>query len=1342
MHTNRRYQRLRVFGAAIAIAGCVIVPLPAGPVSVVGADVVGPASALAADVSMNFGDVRQTIDGFGASDAWADSAGPAFTDAESDLFFSAQNGIGLSYLRLSIEANGSDSAAISNAQKAAARGARVWAAPWSAPASWKDNGDVSNGGHLCAAAGQGLCTASRYDDWATRLAGFVSMMKSNGVDLYGLSVQNEPDWTAPYGSMLYTDREMVDFVKTLGPRLASMSPRPKLMVGEFANWGNIWSLANAIEADPVASSYTNLYGAHQYFGTSSFQSGHSKPLWQTEMSGFDSFDPGIDNAINVAGWINDALTNGNANAWHYWWLRGLNENNEGLVGHLSDMYAMTKRLFVMGNYSKFVRPGWVRIGTSGYAAGIDTIAFKNAATGEFAVVVTNHGSAATLTMGVSGATVQSQVTPYQTYDDGSGNFTIGTHGNLERRAPIDSIAGGGFTATVPHGVTTFVGVAGATTQVTAPGAFSKVAPASGTAGQSTSLTLSWGAASGATSYEYCIDTTSDNACSAWTSTGTATSAFVSGLSSGTAYYWHVRASNSGGTTYANGSSTTFWGFSTQAAVTAPGTFGKSAPPNGSVGQATSLTVSWGAASGATSYQYCIDTTSDNACSAWTSTGTATSAFVSGLSSGAVYYWHVRASNSGGTTYANGGSAAFWSFTTQGGGAPLVTTNPATGITRTTATLNGTVNPNGVSTEAWFEYGTTTAYGAYVWATPSLGLETSAVAVSATLTNLTCGATYHFRLVGYSAVGTARGSDSSFVACGGGTASQRGVRGDVDGDGKADLATYRPSTGEWSMLKSDGGFTSSSVVAWGLPADTPVPGDYDGDGKTDIATYQPATGAWRISWSTTNFATSNRYNWGHVGDLPQPADYDGDGKTDLAVYRPTTGGWWILTSSTNFVEQSNYAWGLPGDVPVPGDYDGDGKADLAIYRPTTGGWWILKSSTNYVHYSTYDWGMSGDVPVTGDYDGDGNTDIAVYRPSTGGWWISWSSTNFTTHSRYEWGQPGDMPKPADCDGDGKTDIAVYRPTTGGWWILTSSTYFTAHSNYAWGLPGDDLVPADFDGDGKADPAIYRPTTGGWWILRSSTNHVNYSVYDWGMPGDVPVPGDYDGDGKVDLATYQPATGAWRIAWSKTDFATNNGYNWGLAGDVPQPADYDGDGKTDLALYRPATGSWWIVTSSTNFAAQSTYAWGLPGDQPVPADYDGDGKTDLAIYRPTTGGWWILESSTNYIRYSEHDWGMPGDVPVPGDYDGDGKADIAVYRATTGGWWIARSSTNFVTVNEYGWGIDGDVPVPADYDGDGKTDIAVFRPSTGGWWILKSISGFTVSINYNWGASSDVPLTKAP
>lgn len=285
--------------------------------------------------------------------------------------------------------------------------------------------------------------------------------------------------------------------------------------------------------------------------------------------------------------------------------------------------------------------------------------------------------------------------------------------------------------------------------------------------------------------------------------------------------------------------------------------------------------------------------------------------------------------------------------------------------------------------------------------------------------------------------------------------------------------------------------------------TPPPTDADGDGRTDLAVYRPSTSEWRILNSGGNLTTHTAQGWGLPGDILEPGDYDGDGRLDLAIYRPSSAQWWILWSSTNSTTYSVYGWGVGGDVPVPADYDGDGKTDIAVYRPSTGGWWILKSSTGFTTYITYAWGLSGDVPVVGDFDGDGKSDPAIYRPSNAGWWILKSSTNYSTYNTYGWGLSGDIPVPGDYDGDGKADIAIYRPTNGAWWILKSSAGFGAYNTYGWGLSGDVPVLGDYDGDGKTDIAVYRPSSGGWWILLSSTGFTQYSVYQWGQTGDVPV-----------------------------------------------------------------------------------------------------------------------------------------------------------------------------------------------------------------------------------------------
>jgi hypothetical protein len=99
------------------------------------------------------------------------------------------------------------------------------------------------------------------------------------------------------------------------------------------------------------------------------------------------------------------------------------------------------------------------------------------------------------------------------------------------------------------------------------------------------------------------------------------------------------------------------------AGTAPGAFGKTSPKNNAKNLATTPAISWAASSGASSYEYCVDTTNDNACSGtWIGTGTTRQAALSGLARNTSYYWQVRAVNASGTTQANGGT--WWKFTTR------------------------------------------------------------------------------------------------------------------------------------------------------------------------------------------------------------------------------------------------------------------------------------------------------------------------------------------------------------------------------------------------------------------------------------------------------------------------------------------------------------------------------------------------------------------------------------------------------------------------------------------------------------------------------------------------------
>jgi hypothetical protein len=267
-----------------------------------------------------------------------------------------------------------------------------------------------------------------------------------------------------------------------------------------------------------------------------------------------------------------------------------------------------------------------------------------------------------------------------------------------------------------------------------------------------------------------------------------------------------------------------------------------------------------------------------------------------------------------------------------------------------------------------------------------------------------------------------------------------TRFDFDGDGKADISVFRPSSGVWYLDNSQSGL---SAAQFGAASDKIVPADYDGDGKTDIAVYR--AGTWYLSRSQAGFTG---VQFGTDSDAPVPADYDGDGKAELAVFRASNAAWYFYNLATNQTSQT--AFGQSSDKPVPADYDADGKANVAVFRPSNNTWYT--STSPATNYGAIQFGNTGDKLVPADYDGDGKADVAVFRPSNGTWYLLRSSLGFTG---VQFGLGTDAPVPADYDGDGKTDIAVFR--NGIWYLSRTQAGF---AGIAFGASSDKAVPNAF------------------------------------------------------------------------------------------------------------------------------------------------------------------------------------------------------------------------------------------------------------------------------------------
>ena len=209
-------------------------------------------------------------------------------------------------------------------------------------------------------------------------------------------------------------------------------------------------------------------------------------------------------------------------------------------------------------------------------------------------------------------------------------------------------------------------------------------------------------------------------------------------------------------------------------------------------------------------------------------------------------------------------------------------------------------------------------------------------------------------------------------------------------------------GDFYGTTYSGGASGTGVVFRLSPRVAPD-GDFDGDGKADIAVYRPSTGGWYVLRSSTGYTTYSTYSGVSPADVPVRGDFDGDGKDDIAVYRPSNGGLYILQSSTSYTTYVSYSWGIPGDVPVAGRLRRRWQGRHR--RVSLLGWHLVRPAVEHRLHNVCQLPVGSQwrhARASADFDGDGKTDIAAYRPSTGTWYVLQSSTIYTDFVSYVWG----------------------------------------------------------------------------------------------------------------------------------------------------------------------------------------------------------------------------------------------------------------------------------------------------------------------------------------------------
>lgn len=419
-------------------------------------------------VTVNWNSPEQTIDGFGG-------AAVDFTSALSsnlaDFFFTTSSGIGLSILRTQIMPDlascqawatslggnpstscvgvASGATSLSGeplvAQEASTRGVTVFIAScWSPPASMKSNGVFYQGGNFVG-------SSTNYANYAAALASYPTFMAGYGITIYAISPQNEPDISQTYPSALWTAQEFHDFIPYFHSAIESSGHSPLIMFPENSAWSSTYNGFTATTmTDGSVAPDVGLLAQHGYAGDTNIvaPTNYGTHLWMTEDSSQSAtYDGSMTDALSWAQKIHNYLTVANVNAFIWWFLSDMPGNGDGTDNAaLTDIQGnIPLRAYITGNWSKFVRPGWNRVGVTN--SGSLLVSAFQGPTGGAAVVVVNDGAAVNDQVFDVGTSMGTSVVPW---------VTSSTQ-DLQSQASV-GVSSGSFTYTIPaDSVVTFAG---------------------------------------------------------------------------------------------------------------------------------------------------------------------------------------------------------------------------------------------------------------------------------------------------------------------------------------------------------------------------------------------------------------------------------------------------------------------------------------------------------------------------------------------------------------------------------------------------------------------------------------------------------------------------------------------------------------------------------------------------------------------------------------------------------------------------------------------------------------------------------------------------------------------